>query len=146
MFINPVNSAELYSYVRSSGFYNTPRITDRYDLKSHTVPVEEISKRIQHTPNAPVSKSNESFKNFFEKAKKALELESSGTVNNKRENKQDDKSKTKSADSQASGFVVTVPEEHLRNLDYKTDIQQQVFELFNPIPDRYVGALVDVSA
>lgn len=148
MFINPVNSADLSAYVKPAGYYNSTYNSFKYNARVQSVLIDQVTKQPVYTPNAPISKAKESFKNLFEKAQKALNSEDTESI---KENK-NNSGKAKSSDSKkvsakGGGFVITIPEEHIKKLgQYKTDIQHQVYEMFNPEPDTYRGALVDVVA
>jgi hypothetical protein len=144
MFVNPVNTADLSSYIKSTGYYNNSRITDRYDTAYSNAYFEKITNQSNYTPSSPISSSQNTFKNQFEKARKSTDTEDS--LKSKQDKNSQEKS-SKQVDSKSSGFILTVPEEHLKKLqDYKDDLQHQIYELFNPNPRAYIGALVDVVA
>jgi hypothetical protein len=145
MFINPVNTAELSAYVKSSGYYyEYSRITDRYDNSDTNPYLNKITNQSIYSSGAPISRSQYSFKNQFEKAKKYAETDDS--LKAKKDRNKQEKSSNQ-VNSQSGGFVLTVPEEHLRKLqDYKEDLQQKIYNLFNSSPGANLGTLVDVTA
>lgn len=148
MIINPVNNADFSAYIKSTGFYNSPYNSNKFDARVQSVYIDKTSNQPVYTPNAPVTKTRDSFRNLFEKAQKTVNSDDTDSVKENRNSIGKDKSSNgKKVNAKGNGFVITIPEEHIKNLEqFKTDLQHQVYELFNPEPDTYRGALVDVVA